>query len=116
MLVIPVTQSPYYEQVTTLEGTNYRFTFKWNKREGYWYFDLADADAVPIRSGIKCVLGTLLLKRVTDARRPPGEIACVDVTASGQDAGFDDFGSRVLLYYFTAAEVKAITAMTSPPA
>ena len=44
-----------YQMSVDLEGVTFNFDFQFNRREGFWYFDLSDADGVLIRSGIKVV-------------------------------------------------------------
>jgi hypothetical protein len=103
---IPVTSSaPLYEQRTTLDGQDYIFTFYYNARDFSWYFDIADQDGEAISAGVRVVVDWDLLKRVVDARRPPGLLVANDLSGAGLDPGADDFGSRVELLYFEAAEV-----------
>lgn len=106
MVKIPATSDEVlYQQITTLEGTDYLLTFALNLRDSYWYLDIADQDGVPIVSNIKIVVAWDLLKRCTDIRRPPGVLLAVDLTGSGLDPGPTDLGGRVELRYLTAAEV-----------
>lgn len=103
---IPVTSDqPLYQQNTTLDGRDYILTFAYNARDFSWYLDIADQDAVPISSGIRIVVDWDLLKRCVDARRPPGILVANDLSGAGIDPGKDDFGTRVELIYFEAAEV-----------
>lgn len=95
-------------QQTALDGAVYQFTFDWNGRLGRWMLHLADANGVAIRTGMILTVGTSLLWRITDPRRPPGALVVVDLTgANDADPGFDDLGSRFALAYFTRAELEA---------
>lgn len=107
-----------YEQTTTLDGRDYLLRFTFNEREGFWYMSMSDQDSSPIVTGLKVAVDFPLLKRVTDARRPPGtlmakDLATVDVDIdAGEkllalDPGLEELGARVLLVYFTAAELAA---------
>lgn len=105
--VIPLTPDPLFEQITTLDGTDYLLTFAYNERDGFWYLDVADQDGDPIALALKCVVDWNMLRRCTDPRKPAGILAFDDITSAGIDPGFDDLGLRVQLVYFTADEVAA---------
>lgn len=108
--------TPFYNQVTTLDGVDYLFSFHWNARDGYWYFDMADQDGVPIVSSVKLVVSWDLLRRCVDARRPPGLLFAQDTSGAFVDAGFSDLGERVLLSYTPAADLAVFIASPTPPA
>lgn len=100
-LEIPVSVDvPLYQIRTTLDGSEYLFRFDWNGREGRWYFSLADINESWIVTGVKIVCNWPLLRRVTDKRRPPGELMATDFTSTGEPPGFVDLGRRVKLLYF----------------
>ncbi len=82
-----------------MSDVEYILTFKWNDRDGAWYFDLSDTSNDMIRAGIKVVLGWPLLSTISDRRRPPGDIIAVDTEDSGVEADINDLGMRVLLVY-----------------
>lgn len=103
---------PYYEMGTTIEGRNYLFNMRWNEWDQSWYFDLLDPDVVnddgeaePIVSGIKVVLGAQLGRRSTDPRMPNGSIFASDLSGAGKEAGRNDLGTRVKLYFRPAADL-----------
>jgi hypothetical protein len=99
------TELRYYEMQVDLEGATYLLTFRFSDREGVWYVDVADADGVAIRSGVKVVLGAALLRPVTDPRRPPGDFAAIDSSGTGQEAGPGELGERVVLGYIESADL-----------
>ena len=96
---------PFYRVGITLNDTPYLFDVHWNGRDGAWYFDLLDVTEDPIRCGIKIVLGIPLGFRSTDPRFPPGALYAEDLSGQGTDATIDDLGSRVVVYYYTIAEL-----------
>jgi hypothetical protein len=107
-LIVPTRSTgPLRQQVTALEGTDYILTFAFNRRDGYWYLDIADQDAVPISLSRKCVVNVNLLRRCADTRKPPGALILVDTSDTDLDPGLDDLGTRVDLVYYTAAELAA---------
>ncbi len=91
-----------YQQVTSLDGRDYVLTFALNLRDGRWYFDIADQDAVAIAESIPLVVNWDLLRRVLDPRRPPGKLVCVDPTGADVDPGPTD---APVLIYVEAAEL-----------
>jgi hypothetical protein len=95
----------HYEQRSALDGRDYLLTFQWNQREGYWYLDLADEEKQPIAMGLKLVARLPLLIRVQHARRPPGEIICVDLSVDGSDPALESWGVTHELYYYDAEEL-----------
>lgn len=86
---------------TELEGVIFKFAFQWNERDSHWYMTLADSEGAAIVSGIKVVARTPLLRGISDARRPPGDIMAYDTTGAG-DPGLEDLGENVLLLYHEA--------------
>ena len=106
-----------YQQITSLDGSDFILRFLFNQREAKWYLDIADKDGVAIVNGIKIVVGISLLRKVTDARRPPGLLTAMDTTvrdiedfAAGDqslqiDPGLNDLGAGVILIYYPRAEL-----------
>lgn len=107
-VTLPVlVDTPYFDVEAQLDGVLYAFTFRWNARDGQWTFDLADSDRDPIASGIAVVVDFPLARRCADARMPPGAFFAVDTTNSQTDPGETDLGRRVVVIYYTAAELAA---------
>lgn len=107
MLQLPFIPSvPSYRVSTTLSGVVYIFDVRWNTRDEAWYFDLLTEDETVIRHGIKIVLGTILAGRVS-TRLPRGAFIAADLSGFGRDAGLDDLGSRVNVYFYTLEEIRA---------
>lgn len=96
-----------WRQRTALDGVDYLLTFRWSQRSGCWLLDLADAEGVAIVEGLALLGGTPLLLGVTDTRRPAGDLVVVDTAGGDADPAFDTLGTRVVLLYFTAAELAA---------
>ena len=94
-----------YRVGTTLDGVQYILDVRWNGRDSAWFFDFLAEDETPIRRGIKVVLGTSLGGRTADAAFPRGIIIAADLSGAGRDAGFDDIGTRVLVYFFPLSEL-----------
>lgn len=108
MIEVPCTPAgeAHWTQRTALAGVDYLLTFVWSQRAGHWLLTLADADGSPIASGITLVTALPLLRRVSDARRPPGELMVVDTSgALDVDPGFADLGQRFALLYLDPSEL-----------
>ena len=109
--VLPVEPSIPNQRVgITLEEINYVFDFRWNDRTERWYMDISEEDETAIRNGISVSLGAILGGRIRDDRFPLGALYAVDLTGEGIEAGLDDLGERVLIYYFTFEELEEIGA------
>ena len=93
---------PFYRVGTTLAGRQYILDLRWNGRAESWFMDLLAEDETPIRLGIRIVLGALLGGRVTSTAIPRGRLAASDLSNSGREAGLDDLGTRVCVYFFPA--------------
>jgi hypothetical protein len=105
ILVIPTPSDvDSFTQLTSLDGASFELRFRWNPRAAGWFLDVFDAGGEAIVLGVRIVVSWPLLRRVTHAGRPAGEIMAVDTTGGG-DPGRDDLGSRVVLKYFDAASV-----------
>jgi len=92
--------TPLYTQRVTLDGVGYLFRFDWNGREGRWYFDLGDLNESWIVTGIKVIANWPLFRRVSDPRKPKGDLLAVDFSGmGGEPPDFYDLGRRVKLIY-----------------
>lgn len=103
-----------YTQRTSLDGRDYELTFQWNQRESKWYLDIRDQDGDDIAVGIKLVSNFPLLTRITDERRPPGQLMASDQTVipgdgkTSFDPGLFELGGRVVLLYFPREDIEAL--------
>jgi len=98
------TGSGFYQFTSTLDGVDYLFDVRWNERDSAWYFDLLTVDGEMIGSGNKIVLGSSPGFRTADERWPNGPFVVTDTSESGLDATYEDIGTRVLVFWYTAEE------------
>ena len=100
-----VQQPPFVPSVaayrfgTNLDGVQYVIDVHWNGRDEAWYFDLMAEDETPIRMGIKITLGFPLGARSGNALLPEAFFMAEDTTAQGEDANYNDFGTRLVVQY-----------------
>ncbi len=98
---------PWYDLQVDLDGVTVTLELRWNVHVGAWYLAVLDADAVDtLQAGIR-VVADFPLSAYWTGRTPPGALVAIDTAGDGRDPGVDDLGSRVVLVYFTAAELAA---------
>jgi len=107
ILQLPINQEGAQFQFSTeLDGTTFGLLFRWNDRVGQWSMDVLDGEGVAIVTGIRVVLDVPLLSRYRGlAATPPGDIIAVDTSGTQTEAGFEDIGRRVVLYYLSQEEI-----------
>jgi hypothetical protein len=94
-----------YSVSTVLEGETFTFAVRWNGRAASWFFDLYDVNGEIIIAGVRIALGVLLGRRTTDPRMPNGSFIVSDLSNAGREAGIDDLGSRVKVFFYPAAQL-----------
>lgn len=108
IIQLPLTSDPFYVFTTTLGDTRYDFTIKWNDRGNVWTIDLVDSDTqATIFLGVPIVIGCDIFSPFNIGN---GSLIAWDESGTQIDASFDDLGSRVNLYWFSADEVAAVLA------
>lgn len=66
-----------WEQETEVDGRTYKWIFRYNSREAYWYLTIKDLDDVVIAGGLKIVPGADLLRHIKGDDRPLGELIVI---------------------------------------
>jgi len=95
-----------YRFRSVLQTVEYGFRMRWNSRDSSWYLDVREADQTPIALGLRVVLGAYLGRVSTHfIFRNGALVARVPHGDDRREAGFDDMGTRVQLWYFDRAEV-----------
>ena len=87
----------------TLDRAVYELEWLWNERSSRWWLRLSDDDGQIAYFPI--VEGYMLLRSVTGARRPPGELLVLDVLEADREPGLRNFNTDFLLLYVEAAEL-----------
>lgn len=110
---IPVEPSnPWYTLQVPLresDGTvlTWDFEFLWDYRDKSWYFHLS-RDNIIRMSGVRVVLGKYLGSRTRCDFTANSVLVAIDtapVRGVSREAGFDDFGKRVILRRYSILEV-----------
>jgi len=92
-----------------LDGTIYRLQLSYADCAQLWYADIDLVTSTETRSivdGVAMVTGVPLLAGVQVADRPVGEL----ILAGARDAGRNDLGSYVRLYYYDAEALAQVQA------
>ena len=105
-----ILSNPWYELTVPLDQTDgsvfvATFEFRWNFRDLSWYFTMRDDAQTPMVTGVRVVLGTFLGHRSQHKFFNNNALAALDLSHKGQEAGLDDFGSRVILRILSAHEI-----------
>lgn len=105
---IPIQQNVANCRVgVSLLGVAYWFDFRWNALDESWWLDVSDAVENPIRTGIKCVIGTFLGRTCQAPPFSQGALICYATTGAAVDAGLSDFGTRVKMVFVPTADLIA---------
>lgn len=88
-----------------LEGETYLFSFQYNSREGFWYFDVSK-EGVNLKTGVKVVTNWPSLMRAAGLDIPPGQILFVDTREDTKGRpSLEDLGETILMTYVEQADV-----------
>lgn len=114
--MLPLVPSiPDYSFATTIEGASYTFGVRWNASAETWTMSVFDEDGIEIVSALPILLGTHIGRHVSHALFKEGAFVARDLGPGGNiDAGLDDLGSRVIVVYYTAADIVAARYANAP--
>ena len=103
ILELPFSNVGAQEFIVQLGDRKFRMVAYLNERSGVWVLDMYDAGAsLPIVANLPLVIGADLL---APFNLGIGSIFVNNEDASGLDAGPDDLGGRVKVYWFSPDEV-----------
>lgn len=83
-----------YSAQATLDGINYAFRIRYNRRMDSWVMDIKDQVY-----GILIIGGVDLLGQHKHKDVPQGEMRVLDVEGLGRDPALDNFGDSVIISY-----------------
>lgn len=105
IIELPITSDAAQTFVTQLGDVKYQFDVIYNDRSGIWTMTITEfVSQVVIISGLPIVLGQPLLEPYNFGI---GELLVSDTSESSTDAGADDMGTRVKVYWASEDEVFA---------
>jgi hypothetical protein len=92
---IPVTRAKQnYTFQANIDGVNYTFKIKYNRRVDAWAMDVVD-----VIQGILLVGGVDIFAQFKHYSIPQGEMRMVDLEGQNRDAVLDTFGDSIILTY-----------------
>jgi hypothetical protein len=95
----------YYDFTTTVDGYSLLFTIRWNPIDRAFFMDVADQRNRPIVEGEKIVIGAYIGRKSKHPLFTDGAFIAFDTAGNFEDAGYDDLGGRVEVWYYTANEL-----------
>ncbi len=106
IIELPLSSDPAQTMVTQLGDVKYQIEVKYNDRSGVWTIDLGLATTGEvIAQSLPLVLGQDLLEPYNFDM---GSLLVVDTSGRHKEAGPDDLGDRVKVYWFSPDEVAAL--------
>lgn len=110
IIQLPLTSDPVQDFTINLGGQQWELLIRFNDRGQFWTMDITDYNSqAALVLGIPILLGCDLLAPYILGN---GAMAAVDTNGLGQDAGPDDLGTRVLVYWYSPDEVAGILSST----
>ena len=98
-------QTPFFDQVTNLDGTDYLLSFRYNQREARFYLTIGAPDGTIYASGAALVCNWGLFRNVQDSRMPPGVLIVLPMGPDDTAPALGELGpgKRCELWYLDAA-------------
>lgn len=117
MITLPLyPDEPAFSYAIQLDGVTYRLSYHWEERTASWYVDLADAEGVPLVSGIRLDHRKNLWGRYkADARLPAGNALCFSMNDDAARPTFESLGRATVIVYYEQGEVVSDPPVTDPP-
>lgn len=102
IIELPITSDPAQTFTAQLGRVKYIFDLKFNSRSGVWTFDLFDASSkTAMLVSIPIVLGVDMLWPYNLGM---GRLIAADTSNRSRDAGPDDLGTRVKVFWYSIEE------------
>lgn len=102
---LPLSSDPAQVFAMQIDDAKYIVDVRYNDRSGVWTLDLYEsATQALIVASLPLVIGQDLLEPYNFSI---GSLLCVDTTGQGINAGADELGSRVKVYWASPDEVVA---------
>ena len=93
------TKKKYYEISVLLDNVLFSFEFYWNERASRFFLSLYDSEYNLIISSVPIVLKIPIFHHINNKNFPKGKLIFIDTTNSIKKYNYDDFGTKIKLYY-----------------
>lgn len=113
MYEIPLEPGEPNQRLTVAIGDQqYILRTHWNERAEAHYMDVLEVDTTPIVEGLKLVLGVVIGRGVVHPLFSGNGFMLYDSSGStpAREAGIDDLGSRVIVFYIDSADQMLLRA------
>lgn len=103
IIQLPLTSDPAQDFVINLGGQQWELYIRYNDRSSFWTMDITEYNSqTSLVIGMPILLGCdLLAPYILDN----GSMVATDTTGLGKDAGADDLGTRVIVFWYSPDEV-----------
>ncbi len=111
-LELPVRSDlPAFEFTIDLEERLYTLSFRFNERKQLWSMDIKDSEGADILMGIVLLTDVNITDQYANisSEMPPGRFFVVDQTGERKNAGINDLGNDVKVFYLTSDEATAVS-------
>jgi hypothetical protein len=88
-----------------LDGGSYTIRLIWNGTDSYWYVRVLDNIGQTVLMADRRLIADWPLWKELTVRTPPGFLIARDTSGQGIAPSLTDLGSRVQLYYASAADL-----------
>ena len=99
-LEIPTnSDSEHFDFEIDLEGVVYTLEFSYNKRRDLWNMSIIDLSGNLLLGNLPLLTDVPLTDQYVDEELPPGRFIMLDETGEQRDAGRNDLGATIKLFY-----------------
>ena len=100
---IPLDNSkPAFSIFVDLDGSNFRFFFRWNSRVETWMFDASDSQDVVVQNGNPLAINVPLAFQNRRENKWPGDL--IAISESGAKLSRFNLGTDIKLFYREAID------------
>ena len=92
-----------YEFQVDLDNAAFTLKYRFNERLGRWTMDIATNVGADILTGLPLLTDVPLTDQFRFEELPPGRFILVDKTGENKNAGAEDLGNDVLMFYEEAS-------------
>lgn len=105
---LPVSSEfPKFRFNTELDEETFIFSFRLNERMDRWIMSIFDAVETPLIMGIPVLLGTVFYDQFQNPALPKGRLFPINLESANTEAGSEDLGKSVFIYYMDEGDLEA---------
>lgn len=106
---LPVSSEfPKFRFNTELDNETFIFSFRLNERMNRWIMSISDATETPLVMGTPVLLGIpAFYDQLKNPALPKGRLFAINPESANVEAGSEDLGKSVFLYYSDEGDLEA---------